>query len=161
MDYNVKGRILHRRFCRDFRRWTEPVWSRANKQLRTKLRNVLETHDIFFNANVHLALEKLAELLNKDKGPRKQVTQALRQDHHRLRHQLLHLLLLSADSEDPSADRQENEDILSEEFASARPKLVPPYKEKPSSDQPAADRDVSVATCHNVQSEPYGFTRDR
>ncbi|KAG6183502.1 hypothetical protein E4U36_002642 [Claviceps purpurea] len=52
MEYNLKGRLLHRRFCEDFQGWNAEVWWRANKAIRTKLRNELEQHGLLFNSNV-------------------------------------------------------------------------------------------------------------
>lgn len=69
--HNIKGRVLHRQVCEDFQRWTKPVWSRANKKLRTKLRNMMETHDVFFKAHVHLVPDLLAELVEQGQRPAK------------------------------------------------------------------------------------------
>ncbi|KAG6091918.1 hypothetical protein E4U31_007079 [Claviceps sp. LM219 group G6] len=69
--HNIKRPVLHRQVCEDFQRWTKPVWSRANKKLRTKLRNMMETHDVFFNAHMHLVPEMLAEFVEQVQRPAK------------------------------------------------------------------------------------------
>ncbi|KAG6023491.1 hypothetical protein E4U19_004336 [Claviceps sp. Clav32 group G5] len=96
-----------------------------NKQeIRTKVRNVMETHDVFFNDNALSAEDADSE-----------------ED-------------LPVDCfEDPSTDRQEKEEISWEGSASARSELLPSSNKKQSTDSvdhPPADRDVSVAITSKV-----------
>ncbi|KAG6227840.1 hypothetical protein E4U26_001437 [Claviceps purpurea] len=160
MEYNLKGRLLHRRFCEDFQGWNAEVWWRANKAIRTKLRNELEQHGLLFNSNVNRVPEKLAELVERRQRPAKASPAG-----HARRPSPAHTSAPSpttADSEeelpvnapeDSSADRQEKEENLSEESASVQPELVLPFTEALSADpvdQTVIDHDMSVAIASKV-----------
>ncbi|KAG5912712.1 hypothetical protein E4U61_008033 [Claviceps capensis] len=152
---DVTGQYLHRRFCEDFEGWTTSTWSRVSKPLRLKLRNELESLGLIFNADLANVSEKLAEHLARGQrsveassaGPAPRSPSA---DSSATAHSEEELPVDSSDS--PSADRQETEENLPEDSASARPELVTSFEEKPSADpvdKPAVDRAVeSVATLH-------------
>ncbi|KAG6314251.1 hypothetical protein E4U44_002011 [Claviceps purpurea] len=44
---------------------------KGKQVIRTKLRNVMETHDVFFNAYMHSVPEMLAELVEQEQCPSK------------------------------------------------------------------------------------------
>ncbi|KAG6030711.1 hypothetical protein E4U40_007702, partial [Claviceps sp. LM458 group G5] len=157
MEYNLQGRLLHRRFREDFQGWNAEVWWRANKAIRTKLRSKLEQHGLLFDTNMKRVPDMLAEYVEhgQRKRPAKPSSEGTMPRPPSAptsapapatagSEKQLHV----ESTEIASADRQEIEEILSEESAFAQPELVSPFKEKPSADpvdQTVADNDVSVA----------------
>ncbi|KAG6101959.1 hypothetical protein E4U31_003498 [Claviceps sp. LM219 group G6] len=63
MVHKTEGRILHRRFCKDFEGWTRPIWSKVSTPLRTKLRNELENRGVVFNNKFKEISDKLTNLI--------------------------------------------------------------------------------------------------
>ncbi|KAG6106993.1 hypothetical protein E4U14_004389 [Claviceps sp. LM454 group G7] len=114
----------------------------------------------FLNTKMKRVPEKLAELVERGQRPAKASPAG-----HVRRPSPAHTSApapTTADSEkelpveapeDPSADRQEKEENLSEESASAQPELVLPFTEAVSADpvdQTVADHDMSVAIASKV-----------
>ncbi|KAG5994705.1 hypothetical protein E4U52_000828 [Claviceps spartinae] len=63
MVHKTEGRILHRRFCKDFEGWTRPIWSKVSTPLRTKLRNELENRGVVFSNKFKEISDKLTNLI--------------------------------------------------------------------------------------------------
>ncbi|KAG6042526.1 hypothetical protein E4U39_005773 [Claviceps sp. Clav50 group G5] len=131
MEYNLQGRLLHRRFREDFQGWNAEVWWRANKAIRTKLRSKLEQHGLLFDTNMKRVPDMLAEYV--EHGQRKRPAKPSSE---------------GTMPRPPPAPTSAPAPATAGSEKQLHPELVSPFKEKPSADpvdQTVADNDVSVA----------------
>ncbi|KAG6277210.1 hypothetical protein E4U46_001078, partial [Claviceps purpurea] len=146
--HETKGRILHRRFCEDFEGWTRPIWSVVFASVGIAHLYIVRLRITSFrSAEDGSSMSSRSSDASSDSS-----SNSLLKTTPRLSNSFLSLLPVDA-PEDSSADRQEKEENLSEESASAQPELVLPFTEALSADpvdQTVVDHDMSVAIASKV-----------